>query len=303
MGDVFGEIGIWLKKGFFVLTALAIAGLNLMMLLDVFRGDILFVILGMIFFSIATWVYLVTAFSATDKSSGIQVSIAWVGLVLSLAGELTMGAFEILRIQSFIAAPPWVNMVTIIVIECAIIMHLLLGIVYFAAGQEYNQRLHRIFESTKRAKAEESIRKSRAAAEIKIHEDATTQGVELTRSMLEAALPIVAERKARQMAEAIAKTFGLDGDPSMNRAFDQAISDYRNNFTTKALQAGDNEVLPGKMPELAAAARSFPLDVNRPADNTSALIMPAGNPIKKNEPTYVPIVIPDMDKQNPANPT
>ncbi len=237
MDGVFSFLGDFAKKAFFAATALAIAGLNLMMLLAVFQGNILFVILGMVFFSIATWVYLITAFSAKEdsKRSGAQVGIAWGGLAISLVGELSMAVFEILRMQSFIAQPPWINTVTILVIEAAIIIHLMLGIAYFAASAEYNETLHRIFEHSKRRAAEERIRRERAVAEIEIQEAATAQGLRLTQSMLEAALPVVAERKAKLMAGEIARTFGLDADPALMGAFDQTLREYRDGFTTRAL--------------------------------------------------------------------
>ena len=241
MGNVFSGIGDWAKKGFFVLTALAIAGLNLLMLMDVFQSNILFVILGMIFFSVATWVYMVTAFAANDKTSGAQSILAWIGMILSLIGELSMAVFEILRVQSFIAPPVWIDTVTIIVIEVAIIFHLLLGIAYFASSADYNEKLNRLHEDSKRRKSDEKLREERAKAEIKIQEDATKQGVVLTKSMLDAALPIVAEQKARLIAMEIARTFGLDANPELNHAFEIAIRTYRAGQQTAALQPGAGE--------------------------------------------------------------
>jgi hypothetical protein len=237
MDGVFGFLGDFAKKMFFGATALAIAWLNLLMLMDVFQENILFVILGMIFFSIATWIYLITAFSAKEdsKRSGAQIGIAWGGLAIALVGELSMAVFKILRMQSFIAAPPWISTVTIMVIEAAIIIHMLLGISYFAASAEYNETLHRIFENSKRRKAEEKIRKERAKSEIDIQEKATSQGVNLMESMLQAALPVVAERKARLMANEIARTFGMDADPAFMGACEQAIREYRDGYTTRAL--------------------------------------------------------------------
>ena len=237
MDGVFSFLGDFAKKAFFGATALALAFLNLQMLMAVFSGNVMFVIMGMIFFSIATWVYLLTAFSAREdsKRSGMQVAIAWGGLGISLAGELSMGLFEILRMQNFVAIPPWLNTVTITVIQAAIIIHLLLGIAYFAASSEYNEALHRIFENSKRRAAEEKIRKERANAEIEIQEKATTQGLRLTESMLEAALPVVAERKAKLMAAEIARTFGLDADPALMGAFEQTLREYRDGYTTRAL--------------------------------------------------------------------
>lgn len=238
MSGVFKFLGEWVKKFFFVATALSVAGLNLLMLMDVFRQNILFVILGMVFFSIATWVYLITAFSAQEDSnrSGAQIGIAWSGLGISLVGELSMATFEILRMQSFIVTPPWVSTVTIIIIEAAVIIHLLLGIAYFAASEEYNSTLARIFENGKRRAAEEKLRAARAAAEIAIQEEATDTGIELTRSMLAAALPIVAERKARLMAEEIARTFGMDADIAMQRAFNHEIKKFQREHNSMAYQ-------------------------------------------------------------------
>ena len=238
MGNIFSGIGDLLKKGFFVLTALAIAGLNLLMLLDVFSGDILFVILGMVFFSVATWVYMVTAFAASEKTSGFQTVLAWIGLGISLVGELSMASFEIMRVQSFISPPPWINTVTIVVIEVAIIFHLLLGIAYFAASSDYNEKLNRLHEASRRRDVAEKLRTLRAKAEIKVEEDATDEGLKLTRSMLFAALPVLAERKARQTAGELARTFGMDADPELIQAFEQAISEYRHGFTTAALGSG-----------------------------------------------------------------
>lgn len=260
MSGVFGFLGDLAKKAFFLATALAVAGLNLLMLMDVFKGNILFVIMGMVFFSIATWVYLITAFSAKEdsKRSGIQVGIAWGGLVIALVGELTMATFEVLRMQSFITAPPWITTVTIVVIEAAVIIHLLLGIAYFAASAEYNETLHRIFENAKRRDAEEKIRKERAKSEIEIQEKATAQGLNLTQTMLEAALPLVAERKARMMAAEIARTFGMDADAAFAAACEQTIREYRDGFTTRALH-----------PELVIDATSKPAVTTPPPAVTS----------------------------------
>jgi hypothetical protein len=237
MSGVIRFIGDWIKRFFFVATALSVAGLNLLMLMDVFRQDILFVILGMVFFSIATWVYLITAFSAREDSnrSGAQIGLAWAGLGISLVGELSMATFEILRMQSFIITPPWVSTVTIIVIEAAVIIHLLLGIAYFAASEDYNETLSRIFENSRRRAADEKLRQARANAELAIQEEATDTGIDLTRSMLAAALPIVAERKARLMAGEIARTFGMDADLEMQHAFEQAIHEYREGYHTRAV--------------------------------------------------------------------
>jgi hypothetical protein len=243
MNSVMNWLGDWAKKFFFLATALAVAGLNLLMLMDVFRGQVLFVILGMVFFSIATWVYLITCFSAREDSqrSGAQIGLAWAGLGISLVGELSMAAFEVLRMQSFVITPPWVSTVTIMIIEAAIIVHLLLGIAYFAASADYNETLHRIFENSRRRDAEEKIRTVRAKAEIEIHEEATDTGIELMRAMLAAALPIVAERKAKLMAEEIAKTFGMDADLNMQRAFNHEIKKYRQEHNTLSYQVIDGE--------------------------------------------------------------
>ena len=243
MSGVFRFLGDWAKKGFFLVTAAAVAGLNLLMLMDVFNDQILFVILGMVFFSIATWVYLITAFSAREDSnrSGAQIGIAWAGLGISLVGELSMATFEILRMQSFIITPAWVQTVTIIVIEAAVIIHLLLGIAYFAASEDYNETVSRIFENSRRRAADEKLRQARASAELAIQEEATDTGIELTRTMLAAALPIVAERKAKLMAEEIAKTFGMDADLAMQRAFNHEIKKYRQEHNTLAYQVIDGE--------------------------------------------------------------
>jgi hypothetical protein len=251
MSGVFRFLGEWVKKFFFVATALAVAGLNLLMLMDVFRGDILFVILGMVFFSIATWVYLITAFSAREDSnrSGAQIAIAWAGLGISLVGELSMATFEILRMQSFIITPAWVQTVTIIVIEAAVIIHLLLGISYFAASEDYNETVSRIFENSRRRAADEKLRQARASAELAIQEEATDTGIELTRTMLAAALPIVAERKAKLMALEISKTFGMDGDLAMQRAFSKAIKEYRQEHNSMAYAVIDGDAK--DMPEPA----------------------------------------------------
>jgi hypothetical protein len=253
MSGVFKIMGDWIKKLFFAATALAVAALNLLMLMDVFQANILFVILGMVFFSIATWVYLITAFSAKEdsKRSGAQMGIAWAGLGISLIGELSMATFEILRMQAFITVPEWISTVTIIVIEAAVILHLLLGIAYFAAGQEYNEQLARIFENSRRRAADEKMRAAQAANEIHVLEEATNKGVDLTRSMLEAALPVVAERKARLMAGEIAKTFGMDADLQLNRAFDRAIKEYRATYNTRAL-AGYGVVVDGEAHDVTA---------------------------------------------------
>lgn len=263
MGNIFSGIGDLLKKGFFVLTALAIAGLNLLMLMDVFGGDILFVIMGVMFFSIATWVYMVTAFAASDKTSGFQTVLAWIGLGISLIGELSMAGFEIMRVQSFIETPPWINTVTIIVIEVAIIFHLLLGIAYFAAGSDYNEKLNRLHEASKRREVAEKLRVLRAKAEIKVEEDATDEGLKLTRSMLFAALPVLAERKARQTAGELARTFGMDADPELIQAFEQAISEYRHGFSTKALEAGESQ--PAQIERFVGGALPEPNPTTPPA--------------------------------------
>lgn len=267
MSNVFGTIGVWLKRFFFAATALAVAGLNLLMLMDVFNDQVLFVAMGMVFFSIATWVYLVTAFSATEDSSGVQVSIAWAGLVISLIGELSMAVFEIVRMQKFVLPPIWINTVVVIVIEVAIIVHLLLGIAYFAASGSYNERLNRLFENSRRKNTEEKIRKSRADAELHIQKEATDQGIQLTRSMLEAALPVVAERKARMMASEIARTFGLDADPSLQGAFEQAIREYKDGYTTRALH-----------PELVIDSQAQPVIITPPPANP---MRPAASRVRK----------------------
>ncbi len=241
MDNIFEQFSIWLKRFFLVATFLALAWLNVKMLNDVFAARIEFVITGFLFFSFATWVYLVDALSVGDgegddeRKSSNQVFLAWVGLILSAIGELSLATLEIMRMQMFVAIPDWLSTAVIMIIEAAIILHAILGVAYLAAAARYNKALNKLFERSRRLATEEKTRRAIAKVDLEIRDETAVQTINLTRSMLQATLPIIAKKQSIEMATDIAKTFGMDADPAVAAAFSQAIDDYMSRQQTMAM--------------------------------------------------------------------
>jgi hypothetical protein len=264
MDDVLHEFGRWSKIALLFAVLGVMAVLNAMMLYDVFGGDLLFAGMGLVFFSVASWVYLANAFGLKSEKNGkskTQIVLIWVGVAFTLAVEGAMAVFELLRMQTLFDIPPWLNFAIMGAIVIAMVFHAVTGVVFYAAGLGYNASVHKIFENSRRASAEEDNRKALERAAIDGENKAAEEAMRLAEEMVYEAVPFIAMQRAPQLADSVLRQLGLEGDIGARAAVDFALKRYKDRLQTDAAVAMRNGIIDApSRPAEPADARQYPAD-------------------------------------------